>query len=85
MVTNTPTAWYASFAAKVLRIPRDRIASTYERFANTGPVLIPMNLYESVRQGKLRDGDWVLLYAIGSVSTAVATVMRWSDASFGAV
>jgi 3-oxoacyl-[acyl-carrier-protein] synthase-3 len=84
MVTNTPTAWYASFAAKVLGIPRDRIASTYERFANTGPVLIPMNLHESVRQGKLRDGDWVLLYAIGSVSTAVATVMRWSDASLGA-
>lgn len=85
MVTNTPTAWYASFAAKVLGIPRDRIVSTYERFANTGPVLIPMNLYESVRQGKLRDGDWVLLYAIGSVSTAVATVMRWSDTSLGAV
>jgi 3-oxoacyl-[acyl-carrier-protein] synthase III len=85
MVTNTPTAWYASFAAKVLGIPRDRIASTYERFANTGPVLIPMNLHESVRQGKLRAGDWVLLYAIGSVSTAVATVMRWSDASLGAL
>lgn len=85
MVTNTPTAWYASFAAKVLGIPRDRIVSTYERYANTGPVLIPMNLYESVRQGKLHEGDWVLLYAIGSVSTAVATVMRWSDAKLGAM
>lgn len=85
LVTNTPTAWYASFAAKVLGIPRDRIVSTYERYANTGPVLIPMNLYESVRQGKLHEGDWVLLYAIGSVSTAVATVMRWSDAKLGAM
>ena len=84
MVTNTPTAWYDSFAARVLGLPRDRIVSTYERFANTGPVLIPMNLHESMRQGKLRDGDWVLLYAIGSVSTAVATVMRWSDAALGA-
>lgn len=84
MVTNTPTAWYADFAAKVIGIPRDRIVSTYERFANTGPVLIPMNLHESMRQGKLHDGDWVLLYAIGSVSTAAATVVRWSDAGLGA-
>lgn len=84
MVTNTPTAWYANFAAKVLGVPCERIVSTYERFANTGPALIPMNLHESLRQGKLRDGDWVLLYAIGSVSTAVAMVMRWSDAGLGA-
>ncbi|MEZ4451952.1 MAG: 3-oxoacyl-[acyl-carrier-protein] synthase III C-terminal domain-containing protein [Nannocystaceae bacterium] len=84
VVTNTPTAWYASFAAKVLGVPRDRLVSTYDRFANTGPVLIPMNLHESMRRGKLRDGDWVLLYAIGSVSTAVATVLRWSDAGLGA-
>lgn len=83
VVTNTPTAWFADFAARVLEIPRDRIVSTYERFANTGPVLIPMNLYESVRQGKLRDGDWVLLYAVGSVSTASATVVRWSDVAIG--
>lgn len=84
MVTNTPTAWFANFASRVLGIPRDRIVSTYERFANTGPVLIPMNLHETMRQGMLRDGDWVLLYAIGSVSTAVATVVRWSDAALGA-
>jgi 3-oxoacyl-[acyl-carrier-protein] synthase III len=84
MVTNTPTAWFADFASRVTGISRDRIVSTYERFANTGPVLIPMNLYESVRQGKLHDGDWVLFYAIGSVSTAAAVVMRWSDVSLGA-
>jgi 3-oxoacyl-[acyl-carrier-protein] synthase III len=85
MVVNTPTAWYADFASRVLGIPRDRIVSTYERFANTGAALMPMNLHESVHQGKLTPGDWVLLYAVGSVSTAVATVMRWSDASLGAV
>jgi 3-oxoacyl-[acyl-carrier-protein] synthase-3 len=83
MVTNTPTAWFADFAARVMGISRDRIVSTYERFANTGPVLLPMNLYESVRQGKLRDGDWVLFYTVGSVSTASATVMRWSDVALG--
>lgn len=83
MVVNTPTAWYADFTARVLGLPRDRIVSTYDRFANTGTALMPMNMVESARQGKLRPGDWVLLYAVGSVSTAVATVLRWSDAVVG--
>lgn len=84
MVVNTPLAWYANFVSRVLEIPRDKIVCTYERFANTGTALMPINMHESVRQGKLRAGDWVLLYAVGSVSTAVATVMRWSDVSLGA-
>lgn len=84
-VVNTPTAWYADFACRVLGIDRSKTVSTYERFANTGTALLPINLHESVRTNKLRDGDWVLMYAVGSVSTAVATVMRWSDVALGPV
>ena len=79
MVVNTPTAWYADFASELLGIDRSKVLSTYARFANTGPALIPMNLHASAKAGMLRDGDWVLMYAVGSVSTAVATVMRWHD------
>lgn len=84
-VVNTPTAWYADFACEVMGIPRSRAVSTYERFANTGTALLPINLHESARTHMLRDGDYVLLYAVGSVSTASATVMRWSDAALGPV
>lgn len=83
LVVNTPTAWYADFACQVLGIERHRAVSTYERFANTGTALLPINLHESVRTGMLKDGDWVLMYSVGSVSTAVATVMRWSDVALG--
>lgn len=83
LVVNTPTAWYADFACEVLGIARSKAISTYERFANTGTALLPINLHESVTRGMLRDGDWVLMYAVGSVSTAVATVMRWSDVALG--
>ncbi len=83
LVVNTPTAWYADFACDVLGIDRSRAVSTYERFANTGTALLPINMHESACRGMLRDGDWVLLYAVGSVSTAVATVMRWSEVGLG--
>jgi len=82
-VVNTPTAWYADFACAVTGIARDKTVSTYERFANVGTALLPINLHESLREGLVHDGDYVLLYSVGSVSTAVATVLRWSDAMLG--
>ena len=86
LVVNTPTAWYADFACEVLGLDRSRAVCSYERFANTGTALLPINMHESAQRGMLRDGDWVLLYAVGSVSTAVATVIRWSgDTALGAI
>lgn len=85
LVVNTPTAWYADFAADVLGVPRTKTISTYERFANTGTALLPMNLHAAAAAGKLRPGDVVMMYAVGSVSTASATVMRWGEAALGEV
>lgn len=79
VVVNTPTAWYADFASAVLGVDRRLIVSTYSSYANAGNALLPLNLHASMAQKRLAAGDWVLLYAVGSVSTAVATVMRWSD------
>ncbi len=83
LVVNTPTAWYADFACDVLGIDRDRSISTYSRFANTGAALLPINLHAALSQGRITAGDRVLFYAVGSVSTAVATVVRWSEAALG--
>lgn len=78
-VFNTPTAWFADFAAKELGIARDRTISTYPRYANIGPVLMPANLAHAAEEGRLADDSLVLLFSIGSVSSASAAVLRWSD------
>ncbi|MFV8755470.1 3-oxoacyl-ACP synthase III family protein [Nannocystaceae bacterium ST9] len=85
LVANTPTAWYAEFAAEAIGLDPSRTISTYERFANTGTALIPMNLHTAAAQGRIHPGDRVLLYAVGSVSTAIASVVRWGDVALGAV
>jgi 3-oxoacyl-[acyl-carrier-protein] synthase III len=82
-VVNTPTAWYASFAARVLGVPAARTISVYPRYGNIGPVLMPANLYHAAAEGRLRAGQLVLLYSIGSVSSASAAVMRLSDLPLG--
>lgn len=78
-VFNTPTAWYMKFCTRALGIDSERSIDTYPRYANVGPVLMPTNLYELARTKTLKPDDLVLLYSIGSVSSAGAVVMRWDE------
>ncbi len=80
---NTPTAWYASLCSKALGIDPERTINLYPEFANIGPVLPIANLYYGAQAGKVKENDLVLVYTIGSASTAAATVMRWGDVKLG--
>jgi 3-oxoacyl-[acyl-carrier-protein] synthase-3 len=84
-VFNTPLAWYASFCATVLGIDPERTVNLYPQYANIGPALTVVNLYHAAQAGKIRENDLVLVYAIGSSSTACATVMRWGHVALGSV
>lgn len=80
---NTPTAWYAKLCANALDIPLERTINLYPQYANIGPVLPIANLYYGAQSGKIQENDLVLVYTIGSASTAAATVMRWGDVKLG--
>ncbi len=82
---NAPAAWFAAFIARKLGVERARVIDTYPRYANVGPVLWPAALYEAARDGRLRPGDLVMLYSIGSVASSGAAVLRWGDVGVGAV
>jgi 3-oxoacyl-[acyl-carrier-protein] synthase-3 len=79
VATTTPTAWFAEFVAAALPIPRSRTLSVFARYANVGPVLVPASLAHAAKTERIRKGDLVLCFAIGSVSSAAALVMRWGD------
>ncbi|HEY3445346.1 MAG TPA: 3-oxoacyl-[acyl-carrier-protein] synthase III C-terminal domain-containing protein [Myxococcales bacterium] len=85
LVVTTPTAWYADFAARVLGFDKSQTIDLHPAYANIGPVLMPANLFHAASAGKIRRGDRVLLYAIGSVSSAGAMVVRWGDVKLGPV
>jgi 3-oxoacyl-[acyl-carrier-protein] synthase-3 len=57
------------------------VVNTYPRFANVGPALLPVNLHDAAP--RLHAGDHVLVFSIGSVSTAGAAVLRWGDVALG--
>jgi 3-oxoacyl-[acyl-carrier-protein] synthase-3 len=82
-VFNTPTVWFTAFAARVLGIDLARTISMTHRYANIGPAHMPANLFHAAHEGRIKKGDLVMLYAVGSVSSASAVVMRWGDVPLG--
>ncbi|WP_272005106.1 3-oxoacyl-ACP synthase III family protein [Nannocystis radixulma] len=78
-ICNTPLAWYADFFAQALGVGRERTISTYDRYANIGPALMPVNMHAAATKGLLARGRVALVFTVGTVSTAGAAVMRWGD------
>ncbi|MBL8678027.1 MAG: hypothetical protein JNK05_02630 [Myxococcales bacterium] len=83
-VPNTPTAWFAAFFARKLRVDRERVIDTYPRFANIGPALWPTALHDAASRGRLRPGQRAMLFAVGSVASAGAMLLDWGDVAAGA-
>ncbi len=58
-----------------LKIPLDRFVLNIERFGNTSSASIPLALDEGVRDGRIREGDTVVMCALGAgISWASALV-----------
>jgi 3-oxoacyl-[acyl-carrier-protein] synthase III len=82
-IFNTPTAWYASFCAKILGIDPRRTLSKYASYGNIGPALMPVTLYHAYAENRIKPGNLVMMYSVGSSSTASASVTRWGEMALG--
>jgi 3-oxoacyl-[acyl-carrier-protein] synthase-3 len=82
-ITTTPVAWYSRFCASVLGYDVRKTIDTHALYANTGPVLVPTNLHAAAAAGKIKPGATLLLYAVGSVSSRAAAVIRWGNVALG--
>ena len=47
------------------------------KYGNTTAASIPIALTEAVQQGKIKDGDLVVLAAFGSGFTWASAIIRW--------
>jgi 3-oxoacyl-[acyl-carrier-protein] synthase-3 len=85
---NTPEAidWFVPHqanrriidaSAKKLGIAAEKVVCTVERHGNTSAASIPLALDEAVRDGRIREGDRVLMQAMGGGFTWGAALVRW--------
>jgi 3-oxoacyl-[acyl-carrier-protein] synthase-3 len=64
-------------AAKKLGVPADRVYTNVQRYGNTSCASIPLCLSEARAEGRLRDGDLVLLMGFGAGLSWGACLMEW--------
>jgi 3-oxoacyl-[acyl-carrier-protein] synthase-3 len=64
-------------AAERLGLPRERIVINIERYGNTTGGTIPLALNDAVVEGRLEEGDVVLLAAVGAGFTVGSVLLRW--------
>ncbi len=63
--------------AKKLGLPIERVVVTVDRHANTSAASVPLALDVAVRDGRVKDGDLLLLEAMGGGFTWGAAAVRW--------
>lgn len=64
-------------AREKLGIPADKISITVDKYGNTSGATIPLSLVEEVNQGKIKDGDLLVLVGFGGGLTWGSIALRW--------
>ena len=64
-------------AADKLGIARDKVVITVDRHANTSAASIPLALCEARMDGRIKDGDLVMIEAMGGGFTWGSALIRW--------
>ena len=63
--------------AKKLKIPAEKVVSTVDRHANTSAASIPLALNTAFEDGRISEGQLVLMEAMGGGFTWGAVLARW--------
>ena len=64
-------------SADKLGIPREKVVITVDRHGNTSAASIPLALDAARKDGRIKDGDLVMLEAIGGGFTWGSAIVRW--------
>ncbi|MFM2077632.1 MAG: 3-oxoacyl-[acyl-carrier-protein] synthase [Actinomycetota bacterium] len=72
-------------AVDKLGIPMERTATVLHRTGNTSSASIPLALADALDNGRVRQGDLVLLVGFGAGMTAASAILRWGGGTEPAV
>jgi 3-oxoacyl-[acyl-carrier-protein] synthase-3 len=76
-IPHQANARIISAAAGRLRLPVERCVVNVERLGNTSAASIPVAMAEAAEDGRIKDGDLVLLSGFGAGMTWASSVLRW--------
>ena len=76
--------WFMHACRLALGLSEEQAVDTFPEVASLGPATIPFNLARARAQGRVKDGDVILMYSPGVGLTRAAGVYRWPAADPGA-
>ena len=77
IVPHQANARIIASTAQKIGVPMERVVMTVQDHANTSAASIPLALDAAVRDGRIRQGDLLLLEAMGGGFTWGAAAVRW--------
>lgn len=78
VVFHQPNLMLLKSIAARMGVADSKLITTFPEYGNTVAASIPLTLAKAVRQGKLKQGDYVLLAAIGAGFTSAAALIKWN-------
>ena len=76
-ITHQPNLYLVRQILADLRIPEERSWINFPRYANTTSASVPIALSEAVAAGRLANGQWLCLAAVGAGFTGAIQLVRW--------
>jgi 3-oxoacyl-[acyl-carrier-protein] synthase-3 len=76
-VPHQANARIVTAAASRLNLPAERCIVNIDRYGNTSAASIPVALAEAAEEGRIKDGDVVLISGFGAGMTWSSAVLRW--------
>jgi 3-oxoacyl-[acyl-carrier-protein] synthase-3 len=64
-------------SAKFARVPMEKVFVNIHRYGNTSAASVPIALHEALQEGKIKEGDKVLLISFGAGATWGGTLLEW--------
>jgi 3-oxoacyl-[acyl-carrier-protein] synthase-3 len=64
-------------AIDVLKIPRNRVFNNLEKYGNTSAGSVPLALDEALAEGRVKDGDLIVLSGFGAGLAWGTALVRW--------
>jgi 3-oxoacyl-[acyl-carrier-protein] synthase-3 len=78
MVPHQANVRIIQAACQRLGISEDRTVVVIDRYGNTSSSSIPLALHDAIGQGRVHDGDTLLLTGFGGGMTWASAVLRWN-------
>ncbi len=77
LIPHQPSINILKVSAEKLGLPFEKVMTNMDKYANTSGGTVPIILDETLKSGKIKRGDIIVMAAVGSGWTFGAAVMRW--------